>query len=267
MSSERSQDPDRRRKREAIQKPIRQGIQWVGRQFDELRSRSSSPRLTRPHTPTAIPSGSTPLRRDVVREDDGLAPPSVRLLTSNSPQEISPSSGSQAQSVIPSSLDVHEAQKGHSSLLPEHGFNHEGDGLTDSLSLSSSPPTAPRPTRPLIQSSAVSSSSRTPSRQDVFCEADAPSEQLIPVQEISPSRSIQPPEVTPVILREHEMQDYALPLKPQYSAYREGDGPADSVLPSSGPAQDRFGEMPPLSPCAAETDVSAHVSRPRIYPS
>ncbi|KAH6880195.1 hypothetical protein BKA70DRAFT_1411870 [Coprinopsis sp. MPI-PUGE-AT-0042] len=50
MSNEPPQDRARGKKREAIQRPFRQGFQWLGRQLDELRSSSASPRPTRPQT-------------------------------------------------------------------------------------------------------------------------------------------------------------------------------------------------------------------------
>ncbi|KAH6893909.1 hypothetical protein BKA70DRAFT_1232472 [Coprinopsis sp. MPI-PUGE-AT-0042] len=59
-------------KRELMKRPIR----WIGERLDEFRSKSASPRPTRPSSPqpTLLPADATPLPQDATRVPDVLAP-------------------------------------------------------------------------------------------------------------------------------------------------------------------------------------------------
>ncbi|KAH6910521.1 hypothetical protein BKA70DRAFT_1270652 [Coprinopsis sp. MPI-PUGE-AT-0042] len=93
MSNEQTQDQVRERKRDVLKRPFRQGLHWVGSRLEEFRSRTASPRSTRPSTPQQtelLPADAAPSPRnrdqllDVPVLLSNLAPGQETLLPSTS---------------------------------------------------------------------------------------------------------------------------------------------------------------------------------------
>ncbi|KAH6896106.1 hypothetical protein BKA70DRAFT_1318396, partial [Coprinopsis sp. MPI-PUGE-AT-0042] len=106
MSDEQSQGRFRERKREVLGRPFRQGWQWIGTRLDGLRSKSASPRSTRPPTPqpTAHELPTTeqlvPLRHpahDALCSSTSVSPVTIEQSTSGDHAPPSPSNLNRAR--------------------------------------------------------------------------------------------------------------------------------------------------------------------------
>ncbi|KAH6893938.1 hypothetical protein BKA70DRAFT_1407439 [Coprinopsis sp. MPI-PUGE-AT-0042] len=126
-------------KRELMKRPR---FRRMGAHMDEIRSRSGSPRSTRPSSPQPtrlLPADAAPSPRDATRVLNVLVPPSEDSVLEPLAQEALCSSTSQTLESVSSVPIEHSNQDQHAPPLPELRPDQPRDGLEESAQLDALP--------------------------------------------------------------------------------------------------------------------------------